>query len=200
MRTSAKQHYLNSQLTQNSSSFEEWLGNPPSSPVPDHNFESDLYLGFQTYSPEKLASAPFGDDMSSKTFAESILSCLTDRGLHSRPDFCLAEGPTEMKLDSQNQKHQALCFPWCMIHVDGVGLVEASMKRDEREIKLPARASSAATAILSMFETLARYAEMKQDDQHIPPVVTITTEGANVTVWLAYFEAVDERRRDHVSI
>ncbi|KAF8860691.1 hypothetical protein BDZ45DRAFT_800632 [Acephala macrosclerotiorum] len=179
------------------SRFEKRLGHSPSSTVPDHNFESDLYLGFQTYSPENLASAPFGDEISSKTFAESTLSRLIDRGLHSRPDFCLAENLTEMKLDSQNRKHQALCFPWCMIHVDGVGVVEAGMKNDERELELLARASSAATAVLSMFETLARYADMKQDDQHIPPVVTITAEGANVTVWLAYFEVVDERRRDH---
>lgn len=49
-----------------------------------------------------------------------------------------------------------------------------------------------------MFEKLARFANVKQDGQHIPPVITITSVGPDTTVWLAFSDIIDEQYRDHV--
>jgi hypothetical protein len=60
------------------------------------------------------------------------------------------------------------------------------------------KASVAASGALTMLERLARFADVKADSQHIPPVITITSVGPNATVWLAFSDIIDDQYREHV--
>lgn len=91
-----------------------------------------------------------------------------------------------------------LCFPWCIIQLEGVEKAFEVKENDDSVSETSRKVSIAATGALAMIETLARFADVKQDGQHIPPVVTITSVGPSTTVWLAYSDIVDGQYRDHV--
>jgi len=103
-----------------------------------------------------------------------------------------------MKRDSTEQQVPLLCFPWCIIQLKGAEKVAEIKENDDSALETIYKASIAATGALAMLETLARFADVKQDGQHIPPVIAITSVGPNTTVWLAYSEIIDDQYRDHV--
>ncbi|KAE8447972.1 hypothetical protein EG329_009895 [Mollisiaceae sp. DMI_Dod_QoI] len=168
-----------------------------SSTTSNPSFEADLYLGFQTCRANKSKLSLFQDDICSKAFSISTLSRLAKNGLRSVPDSSRLANMPETEIDNILQQAQLLCFPWCIIDIEGAAEPTDANKGSETCQEIPIRASATASTMLSMFETLARFEDVKQDGEHIPPVVTITSEGANITVWLAYFEAIDENYRDH---
>jgi len=89
-----------------------------------------------------------------------------------------------------------VCFPWAIVQV--LSTFTCDEPNDASFTHMVSEASAAASIALSMFERLAKFADEKQDGQHIPPVVVITSVGAKTMVWLAYCEIVDDRLRDHV--
>jgi hypothetical protein len=52
-------------------------------------------------------------------------------------------------------------------------------------------------AALMMFQILAKYADKRAHDEHIPPVITITTIQSEVRVWVMY---VGEEGKTYVSV
>jgi hypothetical protein len=84
-----------------------------------------------------------------------------------------------------------VCFPWAVVQVHGIMTKEFSSAA-------VSCASTVASTALSMLERLAKFADEKHDGQHIPPVISITSNGSKTTVWLIYCEIVDEKLRDHV--
>jgi hypothetical protein len=59
------------------------------------------------------------------------------------------------------------------------GVEKAATIEESNELisKTIHQASVAAPGALSMIESLARFADVKKDGQHIPPVITITSAG-----------------------
>ena len=121
-----------------------------------------------------------------KDYSLDTLSQLARKGLRYTP--------ISRESVKRNTKLQfpLVCFPSCVFQLTGT----ANILRDVENLD---HATYAASGALSMLEKLARFADVKQDGQHVPPVITVTCSGQNITVWLAFFESVDGQRRDHVS-
>lgn len=85
--------------------------------------------------------------------------------------------PKQGDLSNDNMR----CFPWLIVEYKR----DTADKR-ERE-KCYSQAANAGSAALMLFQTAARFAEFKVDNQHIPPVVTITAIGSAVHVWIVYY-------------
>ena len=49
------------------------------------------------------------------------------------------------------------------------------------------QASNAASCALQLHRQLAKYTTPLVDQAHIPPIPTVTTIGASVTIWIAYY-------------
>lgn len=71
------------------------------------------------------------------------------------------------------------CFPWL--------IVEHKREDEQADDKsFYHLAATAALKALAMLQILAKHAENKSQDRHVPPVTVITTAGENVQVWIAY--------------
>lgn len=94
-----------------------------------------------------------------------------------------------------------LCFPWFVVELkkkqrqpkfgevdDELGLFR----------KVNCQAANGASSALGILEKLAKFTQELEDNEHIPPVVTMTCVGTRVKVWLAYSKSKDGVR-DHVS-
>lgn len=186
------------ELILNSAGPETWDTDSNVTQSSDKIPSPDLYLGFSVQNAMHQKLARFRDNQSSKNFSASILKQLTVNGLRSVPVAKSLTSIAEMKSDNTEQNIPLLCFPWCILQLkQAEGLARAD-ENDDTLLKTTLEGSSAATISLSMFEKLSRFADVKQNGQHIPPVITITSVGSNTTVWLAYSEIVDEKYRDHV--
>jgi hypothetical protein len=95
--------------------------------------------------------------------------------------------------NSAGLQSPTVCFPWCIMQQ-----MPPITESEDLELEIFRRVSVAASPALSMFEQLARFAEVKQDGQHIQPVITITSVGSNTTLALAYSEIMDAQYTDHV--
>ena len=71
-----------------------------------------------------------------------------------------------------------------------------SREMRQQSSKAAWQAANSAAAVLIMFQNLVRYSLLRE---RIPPVVTMTTVGAMVRVWLT-FHADDGGKRVHVSL
>jgi hypothetical protein len=128
-----------------------------------------------------------------QNFTFDSLSELAKKGLCYIPASNFQTKIIETEGNSQDVPYSTVCFPWCIIQ-------QVAPKKDsgDLDLELFRRASIAASSALSMFEQLARFAGVKQDGQHIQPVITITSVGSNVTVGLAYSEIIDAQYTNHV--
>lgn len=118
-------------------------------------------------------------------FSRKVLEHLTHHGLQPSTAGVFDKGwQTELR------RADYQCFPWFIVeHKEDV-------LRD-KESRCYCRAANAADATLIMNQLLATYAENKTDDVHIPPVVTMTTVGKDIKIWIAY---ACNKGEDHVRI
>jgi hypothetical protein len=162
------------------------------------NPKPDLYFGFPVYNAEDQKTAGFKRDTSFQNYTADTLSQLAMNGLRSVPVSSSLTRVAETNRDSAEWQFPLLCFPWCIIQLKGVEKAAAIEENDNSVLETSCQASIAASGALAMFGKLARFADVKQDGQHIPPVITITSVGPNTTVWLAFSDIIDEQHRDHV--
>lgn len=159
------------------------------------NPKPDLAFGFPVYNPENQKAVGFKNDPFLQNYTINTLSRLAMSGLRAVPAAGPLTGTPEVKRDSTEQ---LLCFPWCIIQSKGLGKAAASDQNEDLVSETICQASVAASGALSLLEKLARFADSKQDGQHIPPVIVITSVGPDTTVWLAFSEIIDDQYRDHV--
>ncbi|KAH8771538.1 hypothetical protein BGZ57DRAFT_434042 [Hyaloscypha finlandica] len=165
-----------------------WRAIPDPPKHPSHQPSPSLYFGFPIHkidgANQKTAKG-FQKDSSFNNYTLANFAKLTMNGLQCVPFARLplvAGDPL-------------VCFPWAIVQV--LSTLTCDEPNDASFTHMVSEASAAASIALSMFERLAKFADEKQDGQHIPPVVVITSVGAKTIVWLAYCEIVDDRLRDH---
>jgi hypothetical protein len=176
-------------ITLNRADIGFWRAIPDPPKHPSHQPSPSLYFGFPIHkidgANQKTAKG-FQKDSSFNNYTLENFAKLSMNGLQCVP-FArfprVAEDPS-------------VCFPWAIVQV--LSTFTCDEPNDASFTHMVSEASAAASIALSMFERLAKFADEKQDGQHIPPVVVITSVGAKTIVWLAYCEIVDDRLRDHV--
>jgi hypothetical protein len=144
-----------------------------------------LYFGFPIKKSGDATATGFQKDPSFNNYTSRTLAQLSKHGFR-----CL---PVAKPI---GKKRPLVCFPWAIVEL--YGLVPEDKPNHAFFENTISRASDASSTSLSMLEILARFADEKHDGQHVPPVVTITSIGEDIRVWLAYCEIVDEQLRDHV--
>ena len=70
-----------------------------------------------------------------------------------------------------------MCYPW---------LIVEHKKHERKADECYCQAANGASAALTMMQILSKYAPNKADDGHVPPIVALTTVGAEVRIWIAY--------------
>lgn len=77
-----------------------------------------------------------------------------------------------------------VCYPWLIVELDKGYRGMSSVFFEERVCY---QAKNAAACALQLQRQLAKYAAPLADQAHVPPIPTVTTVGARVTVWIAYY-------------
>lgn len=111
-----------------------------------------------------------------KNFTRNNLESLAAHGLHSSVAGIFNDGRKDRIVPSD-----CICYPWLV--------VEHKKLEQAKEIECYCQAANAAAAELMMFRTLVKYATHKI----VPPVVTMTTVGEFVRIWIAYFDTDSEQ-------
>ncbi len=104
----------------------------------------------------------------------------------------LADGGLQCHVAARLGKHRRskpdpcdmFTFPWLVVE----------HKKNQKGIndkECYEQAANAASCVLLMFENLAQYAKPERYAAHIPPVVTITTVGKEVKMWIGYAKPVE---------
>jgi hypothetical protein len=142
----------------------------------------------------------FGKDKFMQNFTVETLFQLIEKGLCPAPTSGFVTNSKERS--KSNGKHHniplddRLCFPWAVVE-----LKRFERGNDTRLVSTAcSQAANAASTALYMLESLSQFAEIKRNNEHIPPVVAVTCVGANIKVWLAYSCHPGNNQRDHVCI
>ena len=170
------------------------LHRQPKTPKPD------IYCGFSIYDPKLYSDYGFGKDNFIQNFTVDTLFQLKGKGLCSTPISAFATRVTNrMKPNKQDDTiptQHLLCFPWAVVELkrfeDG--------NNNQLTTKAYCQAANAGSTALCMLEKLAQFAEIKKNNQHIPPILTATCVGGESKVWLAYSRLSTNNQRDHVRI
>lgn len=159
----------------------------------DRSPSPDLYFGFPVQEIRKGSSKGFENNEFFKDFGIDTLSELGKHGLQYSP-LC---DETSDHTAIFNKDIEQLCFPWCVMQL-GHSKDNAFQNRgSEVGVEESWATAMAASGSLSILEKLARFAEVKESGQHIPPVIVFTYKGPEVKVSLAFTEIVDDQNRDH---
>jgi hypothetical protein len=89
----------------------------------------------------------------------------------------------------------AICFPWAIVESYG-----PSIEDKPNDTLFAALSGSRVIEVLTVLESLAKFADEKHNSQHIPPVIIITSIGSEIIARLAYLEVIDERREPCVEL
>ncbi|KAH6871786.1 hypothetical protein B0T10DRAFT_611120 [Thelonectria olida] len=153
---------------------------------PSHGFRTDDRIGLSAPCPDWTASytilnsapteeilAPSRHEVNNidGNFSRTTLERLAQHGLD--PD---ASGLIRRKGKGFGVS-RCICFPW---------LVVEHMRVSDDELSCWKRGANAGAAAVMLFQNLATYAQTESEGQHIPPVVTVTTERRLVRVWITY--------------
>jgi hypothetical protein len=157
----------------------------------------DFSFGFPIHNEDYQQSSGFRNDPYLQHYTTRTLSRLAMDGLRSRPISGSITDAAQMKRENKETQSQ-LCFPWCIVQLKGAEQVTATAGNEDLVLETFHQASIAASDALVMLEKLATFADVKQDGQHIPPVIAITSVGANTTVWLTFSFIIDHEYRSHV--
>lgn len=111
-----------------------------------------------------------------ENFSRATLERLAEYGLH----------PTTAGISWEGRKaciatSESICFPWL--------IVEHKKLEQWSATECYCEAANDATAALVLLRTLARY----HPYNIVPSVVTITTVGGDVRVWIAFFDAIQDK-------
>ena len=155
-----------------------------------------LYFGFSVQKADQRTATGFRNDSSFDNYTREKLAQLTTQGRHCMLHIPSSVDEAMAQMTTKEPQPQLVCFPWGIFEVYGV--FESPEANDVSFASAVSQVSAAASTALSMFERLAKFADEKHDGQHIPPVIAITSVGANTTVWLAYCDIVDDKICDHV--
>lgn len=107
-----------------------------------------------------------------ETFSWYLLGKLHEHGLRPTPFKVFHETPKQANLR---------CYPWL--------IVEHKKEKNQLAMTVYCQAANAAARAVQMNEVAAKYAVAMEGSAQIPPVVTITTIGPQVKVWIAYSAA-----------
>lgn len=155
-----------------------------------------LYFGFSVQKADQRAAMGFRNDSSFGNYTREQLAKLTTQGLRCELHVPSSDDEAMAQTTSKELQPQLVCFPWGIF--EAYGVFKSPEANDVSFASAVSQVSAAASTALSMFERLAKFADEKHGGQHIPPVIAITSVGANTTVWLAYCDIVDDKIRDHV--
>jgi hypothetical protein len=120
-----------------------------------------------------------------QNFSMQTLQALAEHGLQPTARAIFREGRRD-----NIKMSDLICYPWL--------IVEHKKSSDQgKDLFCYCQAANAGMGALMMLKTLAKYAERRVHDEHIPPVITITTVECTVRVWVMY---VDEGADAYVSV
>ncbi|KAM5346391.1 hypothetical protein ACJ41O_009396 [Fusarium nematophilum] len=105
-----------------------------------------------------------------ENFSRATLEHLASHGLQPSATGVIQNGRRKAVLTQDY-----VCFPW---------LIVENMKAGDTDEFCYARAANAGMAAVAMLRNLAKHG--RTYDTHVPPVVTLTTTGSVVRVWLMY--------------
>ncbi|KAM0818179.1 hypothetical protein AB5N19_03988 [Seiridium cardinale] len=111
------------------------------------------------------------------------LSGLTYKTLIDLEKFGLKFSPRRLTEQRISKGEHLQCFPWL--------IVEYKKQDKKKEEQCYCQAANAGSAALMLLQTAATFAEFKEECQHVPPVVTVTTIGRSVRVWVVYYHRAD---------
>ncbi|KAI9732434.1 MAG: hypothetical protein M1834_001642 [Cirrosporium novae-zelandiae] len=160
----------------------------------------DLYFGFPVHNTEGQKIYGFRNDPSFQNYTVDTLSQLAMKGLRCIPVSGFLTDAIKLKRDNTELEFPLLCFPWCIVQQKGAEKAATVEENNILVLETSCQASTAASCSLAMFEKLARFADVKESGQHIPPLITITCVGLNATVWLAFSDNMDDQYRDHTML
>ncbi|KAH8587172.1 hypothetical protein B0O99DRAFT_694771 [Bisporella sp. PMI_857] len=135
----------------------------PSIPTPD------IYFGYTIYDSTQYTSYGFAKDNFIRNFTTETLYQLTGKGLCSAVTSGFASYLTD-RLKPGNERsaipgHNLLCFPWAVVELKR--FKEGNETAPTTEVYC--QAANAGSTALCMLENLAKFAKVKQHNQHIPP-------------------------------
>ncbi|KAI1770207.1 hypothetical protein F4818DRAFT_433809 [Hypoxylon cercidicola] len=110
-----------------------------------------------------------------ENFSRATLERLDKHGLHPSTTGSFDEGRQE-GIDPSN----SICYPWL--------IVEHKKAEQQSGTECYCLAANDAAAVLMTLRTLAKYSA----DNIVPPVVTMTTMGKVVRIWIAFFDTEQE--------
>lgn len=115
-----------------------------------------------------------------ENFSLEMLEHLARHGLEPSTTGRFHEGKTRQIVPSDY-----LCFPWL--------IVEHKKQGHSGQVQFCyCQAANAGMAALTMLQKLAKYAEKRPRDSHIPPITTVTTVGPEVRVWVMYVSEAED--------
>jgi hypothetical protein len=85
-----------------------------------------------------------------------------------------------------------ICYPWLIVEYKPA-------VQSEKNLFCYCQAANAGMAALMMMQRLAKYSEKRTRDEHIPPVITITTVAGEVRVWVMFVDEGTEPYEPYVS-
>ncbi|KAK3901600.1 hypothetical protein C8A05DRAFT_16236, partial [Staphylotrichum tortipilum] len=120
-------------------------------------------------------SADRAQDGITENFSFTTLQHLAKHGVESNTAGLFRKSPTKLDTVPSN----CISFPWLIIEYK---------KLDQRALitKGHCQAANAGACAIMMLETLSKIVPEAAQNEHIPPVVTMTTAGPLVQVWIMY--------------
>ncbi|KAK9416275.1 hypothetical protein SUNI508_01692 [Seiridium unicorne] len=120
-----------------------------------------------------------------ENFSYETLRHLSPHGLQSSPLDSNKLNSTLTNGGDSFRPSSLCCFPWLIIE---------HKKDDQRKADFCSwQAANASSAAVMLLQSAAHYAEEQDNCQHVPPVISITTVGEIVRVWITYFVGFGEQ-------
>jgi hypothetical protein len=107
-----------------------------------------------------------------ENFSRTNLERLAQHGLQPSSAGIFRQGRATSIVPSD-----CVCFPWFIVE---------HKKSNNKENQCYCQAANAGAAAVMMLQTLSQYATKKPRDEHVPPVVTMTTVNKMVRIWIIY--------------
>lgn len=107
-------------------------------------------------------------------FTKETLQALAEEGLQCNAANIFRQGRKNSIVMSDY-----LCFPWLIVE-------HKKSSHEGQSIFCYCQAANAGMAALMMLQRLAKYTDKREDEAHVPPVITITTIDGVVRVWVMY--------------
>ncbi|KAI1017792.1 hypothetical protein LB504_003824 [Fusarium proliferatum] len=150
-------------------------------PKPDLVFYLPMYH-LETYMP---TITDYEAEQWHKSSTPSLVESFSWSNLKNLHKFGLQATPFNV-LEKEKPKEQDLsCFPWLIVEYKKAKSAPGELDRLKEVVYC--QAANASGCAVNLNENAARYAVKLVNDAQVPPVVSVTTVGSQVKVWITFF-------------